>query len=58
VNSSNHRGISLSLPTYKILSSIILSWLNLHADKINGDQHDFDTTDQLLIRFPAEDMGV
>ena len=50
----NYRGISLSSTTYKILSSILLSWLTPYVKEITGIfSVDFDATRQLLIIYCA-----
>jgi len=47
---NSYRGISLLPTMYKILSSILLSWLIPYAEEIMGIINvDFDATGQLLI---------
>jgi hypothetical protein len=54
VVSSNYRGISPLLTTYKIVSNILASRLNPYAEEIIGIiSVDFDITDQPLIKYSA-----
>jgi hypothetical protein len=51
---SNYRGISLSSPTHKILSNILLLKLTPYTEEIIGNhQCGFDVTDQLLHTYSA-----